>query len=397
MLYSYCHCVCHCVCHSVICCRMPYSCSCCTVAAIMYATVLSVAACRTVAHVAQLLPLCIPVFRVATCRSVVYSCCHCVCHSVMCCRLPCSCFMLYNDVILCASVLCYHMLYSCVRLLLLCMPQCYVLMHTVQLLHVVQLLLFCVLVFCVATCCTVAHVVQLLLLYMPQCCVSASHTVLHVVQLLPLCIPVFCIATCHTVFFMLYSHCQFICQHSSLSCAVQLLLLHMPQCYVSPPPCCCMPCSSFMLYSSSHSAACRTVAAIVHANVLGCRMSYSCSCCTVTAAVYATVLCVVAATVYATQCYVLSYAVVVQWLPFCMPGFCVAMCRCPCCTVAATVYATVLGMCLLCAIQLLRLYSCCHCVCQYFFSLHAVQSLLSKVTVLFMHCCTLSSTLVATP
>ena len=69
---------------------------------------------------------------------------------------------------------------------------------------------------------------------------------------------------------------------------------------------------------------------------------------------------------YVTQCYVLPYGVVVQWLPFCMPGFCVATCHCPCCTVAATVYATVLGMCLLCAIQLLRLYSCCHCVCQYF-------------------------------
>ena len=134
MLHSCCHCVCQ---YSVLPCAiqlpMLYSCPCCTVAATMYATVSSVAACRTFAHVAQLLPLCmpvfcdamcrtvactvyvtvscvavqllyavqlmpfyIPVFHVAMCRSVAYSCCHCVHHSVMCCHFPCSCFMLYS-------------------------------------------------------------------------------------------------------------------------------------------------------------------------------------------------------------------------------------------------------------------------------------------------------------
>ena len=141
---------------------------------------------------------------------------------------------------------------------------------------------------------------------------------------------------------MLYSRCHFICQHSSLSCAVQLLLLHMPQCYVSLPPCCCMPYSCFMLYSSSHSAACRTVAAIVHANVLGYRVSYSCSCCTVTATVYATVLCVAV---------------------------------CCSCTVAAILYARVLCF----HVPLPMLYSCGHCVCHSVMYVFAVCHTVAQV------------------
>ena len=63
---------------SVLCSHVPYSSPHCTIAATVYATVLcvaaatvyatvlSVAACRTVAYVVQLLPLCMPVFCVAT-------------------------------------------------------------------------------------------------------------------------------------------------------------------------------------------------------------------------------------------------------------------------------------------------------------------------------------------
>ena len=93
----------------------------------------------TVAHVVQLLPLFMPVFCDAMCRTVA-----CTVYAT----------------VLCVAVQLY-------TVALLCMPQCYVLMHAVQSLHVVQSLPFCVLVFCVAMCCTVSHVLQLLPLCMP--------------------------------------------------------------------------------------------------------------------------------------------------------------------------------------------------------------------------------------
>ena len=222
--------------------------------------------------------------------------------------------------------------------------------------------------YCHCVCHERPHAVQLLMLY--SCCYCICHSVVfpHAVQFFMLYSCCHCIfqfsALRHAIQFSLCCtvSCHFICQHSSLSCAVQLPLLHIPQCYVSLPLCCRMPCNCLLLYSSSHSAACRIVAAIVYANVLGCRMSYSCSCCTVTATVYATVLCVFAASRSVMFCHmvwlysgchfvcqgsVLPHAIahVVQLQPLCMP---------------------VLGMCLLHAIQLLGLYSCCHYVCQYF-------------------------------
>ena len=104
-------------------------------------------------------------------------------------------------------------------------------------------------------------------------------------------------------------------------------------------------------------AACCTVAAIVNASVLGCHMSYSCSCCVVTATVYATVLCV------AVCC---TVAHVVQLLSLCMPVFCVAAYHCQCCTVAATVYTAVLRtrMCFR-ILYFLCIFSatCCRAVC----------------------------------
>ena len=134
MLYSCCHCVCHSVkcCRmlyshscctvnailyaSVLCCHVPYSCPCCTVAATVYSTVLCVAACRVVAS-------CCTVHAIvyAVQLPMLYSCCHCVFHSVMCCRMPCSCFMLYSS---CHCVCRCSVLPRSVQLLPLCMPQC---------------------------------------------------------------------------------------------------------------------------------------------------------------------------------------------------------------------------------------------------------------------------------
>jgi len=110
----------------------------------------AVQACCTIAHVVQLLPSCIPqryilphaiqlliLLWVAACHTVasccvavaianatysvvyyrmLYSCCHCACHNIMCCCMPYSCFRLYSH--------CH------------CVCHSVVLSHVVQLLHV---------------------------------------------------------------------------------------------------------------------------------------------------------------------------------------------------------------------------------------------------------------------
>ena len=150
MLYSCCHCVCQC---SVL----PRYVKLHAVAAIVYTTVLCVAACCTVE---QLLPFCIPVFCVATC--------HTVCRTVA------------------------ATMYATV----LCVTACR------KLLHIVQLLPFC----------------------MPVLCVAVCREVTHVVQLMPFCMPVFCVSMCRTVAHVVHYVC-----HGVM--------------------CCRMPCSCFMLYS----------------------------------------------------------------------------------------------------------------------------------------------------
>ena len=134
--------------------------------------------------------------------------CVAACHAVAsCCTV---------DAILYISVLCCHVPYSC-PCCTLSMPWCYVLPHAMQLLHVVQLMPFCISVFCVATCRTVAHVATMYAtvlcvasttVYATVLSVAACHTVAHVVQLVPFCMPVFCVTTCCTV---VHSCCYCVC------------------------------------------------------------------------------------------------------------------------------------------------------------------------------------------
>ena len=155
-----------------------------------------------------------------------------------CCHFVCQCSVLPRVVQL-------PMLHS--ELLPLCMPWwlCIAACHEVASCCTVDA--FCIPVFCVPTCCTVAHVVQLLPLCMPQCyvlprAVQLLHVgrFLHVGQLMPFCMSVFCVATCHIV-----AH------------VVQLLPL-----VCHSVKCCRMP----------YSRLCCTVAAIVYASVLCCHV-----------------------------------------------------------------------------------------------------------------------------
>ena len=348
----------HCKCHSVMWCHMLYSCSCYTVAATVYTTVLCIAACCTVVHVVQLLPFCMPVFCVAKCRTVATTETATVYATVLC-------------VAACRAVA--HV----AQLLPLCMPQCSVLLRAVQ----------------------------LLMLYSCCHCVCQCSVLPHTVQLL-----------------MLYSCCHFVCQCSVLPHAMQLPMLyscyncvcHSVMCCHMPYSCCHYVGHSIMCCRICHTAAsCGIIAAILYASVRCCHIPYSCSCCTVATTVYATVLCCHHNCVYhSVMCCRLPYSFfmlyscchcvhqfsallhavqflhVVQLLPFCTPVFCVVMCH----TAAATVYATRLRVTVATVlphvIQLLHvirfllsvmcccmLYSCCHCVCQYSVLLHAVPQI----------------------
>ena len=186
--------------------------------------------------------------------------------------------------------------------------------------------------------------------------------------------PAFFIVMCHTAAAIAYA--TMLCVTATvLLPAMQLphVVQFQTRCCMSYSCCHCVyQCSGlphvirlFMLYSYCHCV-CHSVMFFrchcMSRSVMCCRMVWLYSGCH-----------------FVCQGSVLPHAIahVVQLQPLCMPQcwvcfYCVPY-SCLGCIVAATVFASI------------------------FFSLHAVQLLLLKVTVLYMHCCTLSSTLVTTP
>ena len=232
---------------------------------------------------------------------------------------------------------------------------------------------------CFATCCTVVSCSPL---WMPQRCVANAVQLLHAAWLPPLLqspwVVPFHVASCHTVLPLCMLQCYVLphcCHRSVICCRMSYSCCHCVTCYH-------MPYSCLMSYSCYHC---------VYNSVMYCCMQYSCHCC---------------------ECYMWPHAVqllhVVQLLPPCMPQcyLCVAACcivalRCTTCTVTATVYATVL-----CVASCHMVVSCCTIAAtaysiglsiQLFHVALLVQFLPLNTTVLFVATChTVAATVYAT-
>ena len=179
---------------------LPRAIQLCTVSAPVYATVLSANACCTVASCCTVVAI--------LCASVL--CCH-VLYSCPCCPVAATVYAMSG-----------HMPYSC----------CNSIFQFSALRHAIQFSSRCTvtaILYTSVVCHTAAATAYATMLCVTTIVLPHAMQLLHVVQFQPQCC-------------MLYSFCHCVCQCSGLSHVIQLLPLCMPQCYVLPPPL-CMPCS----------------------------------------------------------------------------------------------------------------------------------------------------------